>query len=88
MMLDQPWALSAAVSVRPEPFGALLYDFTTRRLTFLKDRRLLAVVEGLADAPTVGEALGRAGVPEAERPGFAAALQRLASQRMIIRRDA
>ncbi|MBM6400071.1 mycofactocin biosynthesis chaperone MftB [Phycicoccus sonneratiae] len=87
-MLEQPWELNGSVAIRPEPFGALLYDFTTRRLTFLKDRRLVAVVEGLADAPTVGDALERAGVPAAERAGFDAALHRLAEQRMITRRTA
>lgn len=85
-MLDQAWELNGSVAIRPEPFGALLYDFHSRRLTFLKDRRLVAVVEGLAAAPTVDDALARAGVPVAERPGFGAALDRLAQQRMITRR--
>ncbi len=39
------------VSVRPEPFGALLYHFGTRKLSFLKDRTLLTVVQSLASAP-------------------------------------
>ena len=30
--LDRPWALSGQVALRPEPFGALAYDFDTRRL--------------------------------------------------------
>jgi putative mycofactocin binding protein MftB len=87
-VLEQPWELNGSVAIRPEPFGALLYDFTSRRLTFLKDPRLVAVVEGLAAAPTVADALERAGVPEAERAGFDAALHRLADQRMITRRTA
>ncbi|MBR7743037.1 mycofactocin biosynthesis chaperone MftB [Phycicoccus sp. BSK3Z-2] len=87
-MLEQSWELNGSVAIRPEPFGALLYDFTTRRLTFLKDPRLVAVVEGLRDAPTVGDALTAAGVAEGERPGFDAALRRLAEQRMITRRTA
>jgi len=33
------------VSVRPEPFGALLYHFGTRQLSFLKDTTLLAVLQ-------------------------------------------
>ena len=48
--LDRRYALAPQVAVRPEPFGALLYHFGTRRLSFLKDPRLLAVVQGLADA--------------------------------------
>ena len=40
------------MSVRPERFGALLYHFGTRRLSFLKDPKLLTVVNALADEPT------------------------------------
>ena len=40
------------VSLRPESFGALAYHFGTRRLSFLKSRTLLDVVESLADQPT------------------------------------
>ena len=36
-VLDRAWRLAPQVSVRPERFGALLYDFDTRRLSFLKD---------------------------------------------------
>ena len=34
--LDAAWQLHPQVSVRPERFGALLYHFGTRRLSFLK----------------------------------------------------
>ncbi len=46
--LERGWALDPQVALRPEPFGALAYHFGTRRLSFLKSRTLLAVVEGLA----------------------------------------
>jgi len=32
--LDAPWRLDAQVRVRPEEFGALLYHFGTRQLSF------------------------------------------------------
>ena len=48
--LDAPWQLHPQVSIRPERFGALLYHFGTRRLSFLKSPALLTVVESLADA--------------------------------------
>ena len=51
-VLDRAWSLDPQVSVRPERFGALLYHFGTRRLSFLKDPRLLTVVRSLDDAPT------------------------------------
>jgi len=84
--LDIPWALHPQVSVRPEPFGALLYHFGTRRLSFLKDRKLLAVVEGLADAPTARAACVAAGVADTDLPQFARALDTLATSSMLIER--
>jgi putative mycofactocin binding protein MftB len=82
-VLDRAWALAPQVSVRPEPFGALLYHFGTRRLSFLKDRRLLAVVEGLADAPTARAACAGAGIGPSEIGAYERALGRLADTDML-----
>jgi putative mycofactocin binding protein MftB len=82
-VLDRAWDLSPRVSIRPESFGALLYHFGTRRLSFLKDRRLLAVVQTLPDAATAREACRRAGVPDAELPTYARALVTLARTDML-----
>ncbi|MBX6354743.1 MAG: mycofactocin biosynthesis chaperone MftB [Micromonosporaceae bacterium] len=81
--LDQPWRLDERVAVRPERFGALLYHFGTRRLSFLKSPRLLDVVRGLAEQPTARAACARAGVSDAELPRYRAALAALAASRMI-----
>jgi putative mycofactocin binding protein MftB len=81
--LERAWALAPQVALRPEPFGALAYHFGTRRLSFLKSRRLLAAVEGLAAAPTARAALHDAGVSEAELPRYARALEALAESGMI-----
>jgi len=82
-VLDQAWDLAPQVSVRPEPFGALLYHFGTRRLSFLKDRRLLAVVRGLGDAPSAREACASAGVGADELSAYERALARLAETDML-----
>jgi putative mycofactocin binding protein MftB len=82
-VLDRAWDLAPQVSVRPEPFGALLYHFGTRRLSFLKDRRLLAVVRGLRDAASAREACASAGVADAELRAFERALGRLAATDML-----
>lgn len=82
-VLDRAWELAPQVSVRPEPFGALLYDFATRRLSFLKDRRLLAVVEGLGEAPTARAACAAAGVEGPDLPVYERALARLAATAML-----
>lgn len=86
-MLDEAWRLDPAVSLRPEPFGALAYHFGTRRLSFLKVKPLVAVVTGLADAPTVADALRAAAVPEDQWPAYVKALGTLAESGMISRRD-
>lgn len=82
-LLDRAWELAPQVSVRPEPFGALLYHFGTRRLSFLKDRRLLTVVQGLADAPTARQACTAAGVDGPELTAYERALARLADTDMV-----
>ncbi|MEU6355549.1 mycofactocin biosynthesis chaperone MftB [Streptomyces sp. NPDC047072] len=86
MDLDRGWDLHPQVSVRPEPFGALLYHFGTRKLSFLKDRRLLAVVQSLADAPTARSACLSAGVDESELPRYERALTALADSSMVVGR--
>ena len=86
--LARPWALNEQVALRPEPFGALAYHFGTRRLSFLKSRKLLAVVRGLAAQPTASDACLAAGVSEAELPVYARALGTLAQTDMITERSA
>jgi len=81
--LDRPWQLHPQVSVRPERFGALLYHFGTRRLSFLKSPALLAVISSLDGAPSARQACRSAGVTEAELPAYTAALATLAASQMI-----
>ncbi|MFE9924383.1 mycofactocin biosynthesis chaperone MftB [Streptomyces sp. NPDC005774] len=84
--LDRAWDLHPQVSVRPEPFGALLYHFGTRKLTFLKDRRLLAVVQALATAPTARAACSAAGVDDEDLPRYGQALAALTRSSMVVER--
>ena len=84
--LDHAWRVDPRVSMRPEPFGALLYHFGTRRLSFLKNQRVLAVVRVLADHPSARAACAAAGVTEAELPAYARALSALAESSMIAER--
>jgi putative mycofactocin binding protein MftB len=81
-----PWRRAPSVAVRPEPFGALVYSFGTRKLSFLKSRTLLTVVESLADHPSADAALAAAGVTGAQRTAYLRALDDLARSRMIERR--
>ncbi|MCW2818472.1 MAG: mftB [Marmoricola sp.] len=83
VLLEESWRLSGSVSLRPEPFGAMAYDFRTRRLSFMKSRELVAVVEALGTEACVGDALAAAGIEETRRPRFLRALEELAASGML-----
>jgi putative mycofactocin binding protein MftB len=84
--LDRPWRLDDRVAMRPESFGALLYHFGTRRLSFIKDRKVMAVVQALAQQQSARAACAQAGISEAELPACARALAALATAQMISER--
>jgi putative mycofactocin binding protein MftB len=84
--LDRAWRVDERVAVRPEPFGALLYHFGTRRLSFLKNATVVAVVRSLADHPSARSACAAAGVGAAALPAYERALATLAESRMITER--
>ncbi|MEV0598867.1 mycofactocin biosynthesis chaperone MftB [Streptomyces sp. NPDC050315] len=68
-----PYRCAPSVALRPEPFGALAYDFTTRRLSFLKSLELVEVVRSLEHHTDVHAALDAAAIPtERHRPLLAA----------------
>jgi mycofactocin biosynthesis protein MftB len=71
------YALHPQVGLRDEQFGALAYHYGNRRLTFLNDARLVAVVRTAADHADVDDALAAAGVPEHQRSAYRVALERL-----------
>ena len=75
------------MAVRPEPVGALVYHFGTRRLAFLKTPQLVAVVSGLAEQPDVHAALDAAGVDPAQRAAYLRALAGLAENGTIVERN-
>jgi mycofactocin biosynthesis protein MftB len=81
-----PWRKSPSVALRPEPFGALVYHFGNRKLSFLKSKPLVAVVTALADHPDVPSTLVACDVPEAQHRAYVTALATLARSQMIERR--
>ncbi len=84
--LDAGWRLHPRVSVRPERFGALLYHFGTRRLSFVKTPTLLRVVQLLESQRSARTACVAAGVEVAQMSAYAAALATLARSSMICER--
>jgi putative mycofactocin binding protein MftB len=82
-----PYRCSPSVALRPEPFGALVYHFGTRRLSFLKTPELVTVVSGLENHPDVHAAIEAAGVEESQRPAYVRALAGLAANGTIVARE-
>jgi putative mycofactocin binding protein MftB len=81
--LDAPYAIDPQVAIRPEPFGALCYHYGNRRLTFLKSRDMVRVVEALAEHPSAADALRACGIAEAVWPSYANALASLQASEVI-----
>lgn len=80
---ERPHRCSPSVALRPEPFGALAYDFRTRRLSFLKTPALVDVVRTLGDHPDVHTALTGAGVAREQHGAYLRALASLADSGVI-----
>ncbi|GAA1804927.1 mycofactocin biosynthesis chaperone MftB [Nesterenkonia flava] len=83
---DASWRLSPQVAVRPEPFGALLYHFGTRKLSFLKDRTLVEIVQSLGEQPSARAAVEAAGVAESAQRTYIGAVGALADSHMVVQR--
>jgi putative mycofactocin binding protein MftB len=81
--LNRGYRLNPAATLRPEPFGALVYHFGNRRLSFLKTRQLVTVVRLLESHDSAADALAAAGVPVRQRSQYAAALAALADSEVI-----
>jgi putative mycofactocin binding protein MftB len=84
--LDSAWGLHPQVAIRPERFGALLYHFGTRQLSFVKNATLLNIVRALGDTPSARAACERAGVASEDLPTYRRALATLAASSMISER--
>ncbi|RJO77170.1 mycofactocin radical SAM maturase [Nocardia panacis] len=81
--LDARWELHPRVALRPEPFGALLYHFGTRQLSFLKSPRMVEIVRGLGESASARAALRAAGVADASAGPYERALAQLADSQML-----
>ena len=81
--LDARWQLHPQVALRPEPFGALLYHFGTRKLSFLKNLVVVEVVTAIGEHPTARAALRAAGVQDVGI--YAKALDALVNSNMLVR---
>ncbi|WNG88671.1 mycofactocin biosynthesis chaperone MftB [Mycobacterium sp. ITM-2016-00317] len=81
---DRHWRLHPQVAVRPEPFGALLYHFGTRKLSFLKNRTIVEVINSLPDHPDARSACRAAGIDDAAQAPYFHALGVLVQSQMLV----
>lgn len=83
--LDSRWVLHPQVALRPESFGALLYHFGTRKLSFLKNRTIVAIITSFPDHPDMRSAIEAAGITEEQSAPYVKALATLADSSMLTR---
>jgi putative mycofactocin binding protein MftB len=81
------WRLHHQVAVRPESFGALLYHFGTRKLSFLKNRTIVEVVSSLDEHPDARSALRAAGIADEQQAPYVHALSVLVSSKMLVPKE-
>ena len=84
---DRGWRLHHQVAVRPEPFGALLYHFGTRKLSFLKNRTIVAVVNSLDEHPDIRSACRAAGIDDDAHGPYLHALSVLVKSNMLVAKE-
>ena len=84
---DVRWRLHHQVAVRPETFGALLYHFGTRKLSFLKNTKIVEIINSLDDHPDVRSACIAAGIGDAAQKPYLHALSVLVTSNMLVRED-
>ncbi len=82
--LDACWRLNPQVAVRPERFGAMLYHFGTRRLSFCKNTTIAAVITSLDAHESARGACVAAGIADEELGPYERALQVLAESGTIV----
>lgn len=84
---DRGWRLHHQVAVRPEPFGALLYHFGTRKLSFLKNRTIVTVVNSLDEHPDIRSACRAAGIDDDAQGPYLHALSVLVKSNMLVAKE-
>lgn len=84
LTLDTTLRFSDRAAVRPEPFGALLYHFDNRRLSFLRHPDMLEVVRALDGERSIRDVLAGLGIEDRRVGAFVRGLQTLADSEMVL----
>jgi putative mycofactocin binding protein MftB len=77
------YQLHPNLALRPERFGALLYHYGTRRLTFLKSPQLTAIVRDIGEHASVDAALDAHEIGPEHRAALLRALAKLEASEVI-----
>jgi putative mycofactocin binding protein MftB len=77
------YELHPDLALRPERFGALLYHYGTRRLTFLKSSELTAIVQDIGEHASADAALDAHGIDAGRRAQMLRALAKLEASDVI-----
>lgn len=75
--------LQPSVALRPEPFGALAYDYRTRRLTFVRSRLLCALLQSLGRFASAQEAVEALTISPPARRKLLAGLEKLVTSELV-----
>ncbi len=81
--LEAAYEMHPQAALRPEPFGALVYHYGTRRLVFLRKPEMVSVVQELSEHDTVADTLTSCGIAAKRWPTFLTALSGLAESEII-----
>jgi putative mycofactocin binding protein MftB len=81
--LDAALCLNPQVALRPEPFGALAYNYGNRRLVFLKHPDVVRVAQALDGNESLRATLDACGIAPARWPSFVAAFESLKSSEVV-----
>ena len=81
--LERGWALDPQVALRPEPFGALAYNYGNRRLVFLKHLDVVRVAQALGQHDSLRGALQACEIAPQRWSSFATAFESLKSSEVV-----
>ena len=82
-MLDTALELNPQVAIRPEPFGALAYNYGNRRLVFLKHVDMVRVAQSLAAHPSLRATLEACDIAPARWGSFVTAFESLLASDVV-----
>ncbi len=86
--LDAGWQLDPQVALRPESFGGLAYNYSTRRLSMIRSPALLGLIMSLAEHASARAACEAARIGSEQQPQYEHALSALAMAGVIKLKEA